>query len=69
MKKPKLAQRILSLKGVQYLEKEVDQWVCYAADGYWFPDLECQTCIDTNLSTMWAYVKGVEPFTKEVYNP
>jgi hypothetical protein len=57
---PKTAQKILSLQGISYLEKEVDQWVCYAAEGYWFPDLECQTCIDTNLTSVWQYVKTVE---------
>ena len=56
----KLATKILSLQGVSYLEKEVDQWVCYASEGYWFPELECQTCIDTRLSTIWMYAKNVE---------
>lgn len=60
MKMPKLAAKILSLQGVSYLEKEVDQGVCYAAEGYWFPELECQTCIDTRLSTVWMYAKNVE---------
>jgi hypothetical protein len=67
-KKPKLALKILSLEGVAYLEKEVDQWVCYAKEGYWFPELECQTCIDTNLATVWAYTKGAVP-TPESYRP
>ena len=49
---PKLAQRILALPGISYLEKEVDQWVCYTDNDHWFPDLECQTCIDTNLKVM-----------------
>jgi hypothetical protein len=53
--------RILALPGIAYLDKEVDQWVCYADRDHWFPDLECQTCIDTNLKTMWDYVKTVEP--------
>lgn len=43
------------------MEKEVDQWVCYTDKDHWFPDLECETCIDTNLKTMWDYVKTVEP--------
>jgi hypothetical protein len=58
---PNLAQRILALPGISYLEKEVDQWVCYTDKDHWFPDLECETCIDTNLKTMWDYVKTVEP--------
>ena len=58
---PKLAQRILALPGVAYLEKEIDQWVCYTDGNHWFPDLECQTCIDSNLRTMWSYVRTVEP--------
>jgi hypothetical protein len=58
---PKLAQKILALPGIAYLEKEVDQWVCYTDSSYWLPDLECQTCIDTNLKIMWDFVKSVEP--------
>lgn len=58
--KPKLAQKILSLEGIGYLEKEVDQWVCYTSEGYWFPDLECQTCIDSTLKNVWDWVKNVE---------
>jgi hypothetical protein len=56
----KLLDRIRNHPGVSYCEKEVDQWVCYSHNDYWFPDLECQTCIDTNLRVVWDYVRSAE---------
>lgn len=53
----KLSQRILSRKGIAYLEKEIDQWVCYTDSQHWFPGLECQTCISSTLSEVWTYAK------------
>jgi hypothetical protein len=58
---PKLAQKIQAIHGVASIEKEIDQWVCYSISDYWFPLLECQTCIDTNLKTVWDLVRSVEP--------
>jgi hypothetical protein len=57
---PKTAQKILSLEGISYLQKEVDQWVCYAKPGYWFPDMECETCIESNLRDLWDIVRAVK---------
>jgi hypothetical protein len=56
-KEPKLASIIRQLPRIQSLEWEVDQWVCYTYFGYWFPDLECETCIDTRLSEILWYAK------------
>jgi hypothetical protein len=66
---PKLAQKILSLEGVSYLEKEVDQWVCYTKPGFWFPDMECGTCIEYNLKDLWSTAKRVQkaPLSYLVY--
>ena len=57
---PKLAQKILSLEGISYLEKEVDQWVCYTKPGFWFPDMECETCIESSLKDLWPTAKRVQ---------
>lgn len=57
---PKTAQKIRALEGIYYVEKEVDQWVCYAKPGYWFPDMECETCISSNLRDLWDIAKRVQ---------
>ena len=57
LKYPKMAERILAMPGISYLEKEVDLWVCYASPGYWFPDLECPTCIASNLKEILYYAR------------
>jgi hypothetical protein len=48
------------MEGIAYLEKEVDQWVCYAKPGFWFPDMECGTCIEPNLKDLWASARRVQ---------
>jgi hypothetical protein len=65
MAPPKLAQKVLSLEGISYLEKEVDQWVCYTKPGFWFPDMECETCIESSLKDLWLTAKRVQkaPFS------
>jgi hypothetical protein len=60
MKGTKTADRIRKLPGVQYIEWETDQWVCYTVENSWFPDLECQTCIDTRINEILYYAKRIE---------
>jgi hypothetical protein len=58
-KLPKAAQEILSLPGVQSLEREPDGWCCHLRYG-WTTDAlgGGSTIIDTNLRTIRSYVRG-----------
>ena len=59
---PKLAQRILALPGVQYLEKEPDGWCCHLFYGWTTDALSGGgTIIDTRLSVVYDHVKGAYP--------
>lgn len=56
---PKAALEILSLPGVESLEKEPDGWCCHLAYGWTTDALSGGgTIIDTNLSTIRAFVKN-----------
>ncbi len=56
---PKLAQKILTLPGIDSLEKEPDGWVCCLKYS-WTTDAlgGGGTIIDTNLRTIYSFVKG-----------
>jgi len=60
---PKAAQQILTLPGVQSLEREPDGWCCHLQYG-WSTDALSGggTIIDTSLSTIRAFVRGARPW-------
>jgi hypothetical protein len=56
---PKAAQAILSLPGVESLEREPDGWCCHLAHGWTTAALNGGgTVIDSNLATVRAFVRG-----------
>jgi len=59
MTMPKLAQKILTLPGVESLHKESDGWVCYLKHMWTTEALSGGgTIIDPNLKTIYSFVKG-----------
>jgi len=63
---PKAAQAILAMPGVESLEREPDGWCCHLQHGWSTEALSGGgTIIDTNLSTIKAFVQGAKPWPLE----